>query len=144
MRALFDVNVLISLLDPDHVGHIVANDWLAANLEHGWASCPMTENGTARVMASGGYPNPIPVALVLERLALAASSGDHQFWADDLSLIDSNVFDRTALFGPKQVSDRYLLGLAVKHAGRLITFDRSIRPTAAVGASEKHVVCLFG
>jgi hypothetical protein len=55
VRALFGVNVLIALLDRDHVGHDVATNWLATQLEHGWASSPITENGTARIMASAGY-----------------------------------------------------------------------------------------
>ena len=140
MRALFDVNVLIALLDADHVGHRAATDWFAKNLKHGWASCPITENGTARVMASAGYTNPFPVAEVLQRLAQAASAGYHQFWPDDLSLTDTAVFIHTELLGPKQITDRYLLALAVKNSGRFVTFDRAIRPTAVVGASAKHLI----
>lgn len=140
MRALFDVNVLIALLDADHVGHRAATDWFAKNLKHGWASCPITENGTARVMASAGYTNPFPVAEVLQRLGQAASAGYHQFWPDDLSLTDTAVFIHMELLGPKQITDRYLLALAVKNSGRFVTFDRAIRPTAVVGASAKHLV----
>ena len=48
MRALFDVNVLIALHDSDHVHHHVASAWLQENGEHGWASCPLTQNGCLR------------------------------------------------------------------------------------------------
>ena len=142
MRAMFDVNVLIALLDADHVGHRLATQWFAENLEHGWASCPITENGTARVMAGAGYTNPLPVAEVLQRLGQAKSAGHHQFWPDDLSLTDIAVFIHTELLGPKQITDRYLLALAVKNSGRFVTFDRAIRPTAVVGAAAKHLVQL--
>ena len=144
MRALFDINVLISLLDSDHVGHATATGWFAANLGHGWASCPITENGTARIMSTPGYPNPLSVAAVLERLAVAKATEHHRFWSDDLSLSDTTIFNRTELLGPRQVTDRYLLALVVKHRGRLVTFDPGIRPTAVVGAMPEHLVKLPG
>ena len=143
-RALFDVNVLIALLDADHVDHDVATGWFAEHLEHGWASCPITENGAARVMASPGYPNPLPVAEIVKRIADAAAAGNHRFWPDDVSLTDAAIFDPLRLLGPKQITDRYLLALAVRHEGRLVTFDHGIQPTAVAGASERHVVLLLG
>jgi uncharacterized protein len=144
VRALFDVNVLIALLDTDHVSHTVATGWFAAQLEHGWASCPITENGTARIMASAGYSNPLPVAAILERLGMATATEHHRFWPDDVSLTDVEVFNHTELLGPKQITDRYLLALAVRNNGRLVTFDQGIRPTAVVGASAEYLVQLSG
>lgn len=142
MRALFDVNVLVALLDRDHISHDLATGWFAENLTHGWASCPITENGAVRVMASLGYPNPLPIAETVKRIANAATEGDHQFWPDDISLTDATVFNRQQLLGPKQITDRYLLALAVGHAGRLVTFDQGIRPTAVEGASAQHIVLI--
>lgn len=144
MRALFDVNVLIALLDADHVGHTVATSWFATNLEHGWASCPITENGTARIMASPGYPNPLPVAAILQRLAVAKATEHHRFWRDDVSLTDVEVFNPAELLGPKQITDRYLLALAFRKNGRFVTFDQGVRPTAVIGASAEHLVQLSG
>lgn len=144
MRSLFDVNVLIALLDRDHVGHAVATTWFATELVHGWASCPVTENGTARIMSSPGYLNPLPVAAIVERLRAAKATAYHRFWADDVSLTDVAIFNQTELLGPKQITDRYLLALAVKNEGRLVTFDRAVRPTAVVGATTDHLVLLPG
>ena len=144
MRALFDVNVLIALLDTDHVGHSVATAWYAAQLGHGWASCPITENGTARIMASAGYPNPLPVAAILQRLVMAKSTEHHRFWPDNISLTDTEIFNHTELLGPKQITDRYLLALAVRNNGRLVTFDQGIRPTAVAGANAEHLIQLPG
>ncbi len=50
MRALLDVNVLIALLDAGHVHHATASVWLYANVEKGWASCPLTQNGCLRIL----------------------------------------------------------------------------------------------
>ena len=144
MRALFDVNVLIALLDRDHVSHNIATAWYRANVTHGWASCPITENGTAWVMSSAGYPNPLPVGAVLARLDNAARASRHKFWPDNISLTDTTVFDHGAILGPKQITDRYLLALAVKNGGRLVTLDQGIRPTAVRGASAVHLVQLSG
>jgi uncharacterized protein len=144
VRALFDVNVLIALLDSDHIGHTAATAWLGAQLQYGWASCPITENGTARIMASPGYVNPLPVAAILERLASAKATEHHRFWPDDVSLTDTQVFKHTELLGSKQITDRYLLALAVRNEGRFVTFDQGIRPTAVIGASADHLVQISG
>ncbi|HEX2493623.1 MAG TPA: TA system VapC family ribonuclease toxin [Steroidobacter sp.] len=144
MRALLDVNVVIALLDTEHVGHSVATTWFAAELAQGWASCPITENGTARIMASAGYPNPLPVAAVLQRLAMAKATEHHRFWPDDVSLTDTEIFNPVELLGPKQITDRYLLALAVRNNGRFVTFDQAMRPTAVTGATAEHLVLLPG
>ncbi len=60
MRALLDVNVLIALLDQDHIFHEVAMGWLETEIRHGWASCPITQNGCIRIMSNPGYPEAIP------------------------------------------------------------------------------------
>ena len=64
MRALLDVNVLIALLDRDHVHHSRARSWLVTHAASGWASCPLTENGCVRIMAQPAYPNPLPPSRV--------------------------------------------------------------------------------
>lgn len=142
MRALLDVNVLIALLDQDHALHERARGWFAVNLRAGWASCPITQNGCMRIMSHAGYPNPLPVGAVMERLAEATAARDHAFWADDLSLLDPEVADRTHIHGPRQVTDLYLLALAVHHRGRFVTFDSSIPLTAIAGAQARHLLGL--
>ena len=49
MRALLDINVLIALLDGDHVHHKSAWGWFEHNIEPGWATCPITQNGCIRI-----------------------------------------------------------------------------------------------
>jgi hypothetical protein len=41
--------------------------------------------------------------------------------------------------GYRQLTDIYLLGLAKKHEGRLVTFDGSIPIQAVVGATAAHL-----
>ena len=71
MRALLDVNVLIALLDENHVHHAAALDWLAERIESGWASCPLTQNGCVRILAQPRYPNALSVGEAMVRLQAA-------------------------------------------------------------------------
>ena len=112
MRALLDINVLIALLDSDHALHERAREWFGRNASRGWASCPMTQNGCVRVMAHPGYANALPIAPVMERLREATRSAYHEFWADDVSLLDPRVADASRIHRPRQLTDFYLLALA--------------------------------
>jgi hypothetical protein len=142
MRALLDINVLIALLDADHPHHEWAVRWLKGNVRHGWASCPLTQNGCIRIMSQPGYPNAVPAAVVMQRLRAATSHSAHRFWPDDLSLLDVRAVDETQVHRPRQVTDVYLLALAVKHSGRFVTFDGAIALSAVRGAADKHLLIL--
>jgi toxin-antitoxin system PIN domain toxin len=143
MRALFDVNVLIALLDQAHPHHNVALDWLTANIKHGWASCPITQNGCIRIMSQPSYPGSRAPTLIIERLRDALNHAAHAFWPDDSSIVDPLVVDGTRIHGARQITDTYLLALALKHGGRLVTFDAGIAVAAVKGASAKHLVTLI-
>jgi hypothetical protein len=142
MRALLDVNVLIALLDADHSLHARATEWFASHARAGWASCPITQNGCVRIMCHPGYPNALPVRAVMERLAGATASELHQFWPDDISLLDRTLIDSTRIHGPRQLTDVYLFALALRHGARFATFDHSISAEAIKGAKAQNVVTL--
>jgi predicted nucleic acid-binding protein len=42
----------------------------------------------------------------------------------------------------RQITDAYLLCLAVKNSGRFVTFDRGISHTASKGARPEHLLLL--
>jgi uncharacterized protein len=142
MRALLDVNVLIALLDSAHIGHAKATRWLAGQLAHGWASCPLTQNGTIRVMSQPAYPGALPAAEVAARLAEAAQDAAHAFWPDDMSLLDDQVLNWSRVLGHRQVTDNYLLALAVRHRGRFVTFDSRVDGKAVRDANANHLVVI--
>jgi toxin-antitoxin system PIN domain toxin len=137
VRALLDVNVLIALLDSDHASHDSAMSWFAKHAREGWASCPITQNGCIRIMSNPGYPNPLPVQAVIEHLAEACQDDIHEFWPDEISLLNPAVVDSMRIHGPRQLTDIYLLALAVQHEGRFVTFDAGI-PLAAVRKAATH------
>ena len=140
MRALLDVNVLIALLDVDHVLHRSAMSWYSAHASAGWASTPITENGCVRIMSHPAYSNAYPVQQVMDRLRLAAADSVQEFWPDSVSLLDQRLLDATRIHGPRQLTDVYLLALAVHHSARLVTFDTAIALDAVKGASAANLV----
>ncbi len=141
-RALFDVNVLIALLDADHIHHLRAAAWLAEHIGAGWASCPITQNGCVRIMSQPGYPSPLPTAQVAARLREATRARHHLFIPSGPSLLDPAVFDSTQLLGHRQVTDAWLLALAVAEGLRLVSFDASLPLRVVRGATASHLVVL--
>ena len=142
MRALLDVNVLIALLDAEHSLHGRATEWIRLNARKGWASSPITQNGCIRIMSSPGYPNPLPVRSIIERLSEATASEFHDFWPDEVSLLDPEVCVPQQIHGPRQVTDLYLLALAVRNQGLFATFEQSIAVDAVRGATAGSLVVL--
>jgi toxin-antitoxin system PIN domain toxin len=142
MRALLDVNVLIALHDRDHVHHELAAGWLADHAEAGWASCPLTQNGCLRIMSQPGYGQPQPLPVLVAMLRQSTQAPWHAFWPDDLSVLDPTRIDGTRLLSGRQLTDVYLLALAVRHGGRLVTFDRRVPLAAVAGARADQLVVL--
>lgn len=142
MRALLDINVLIALLDAQHVHHSLAARWLSANIDAGWASCPLTQNGVIRIMSQPAYPIPVPPGSIAGRLSEAVDAQWHEFWADDLSLLDAGLVRWSKVLGSRQITDCYLLALAVHRGGRLVTFDRRISPAAVQDAESRHLLLI--
>lgn len=138
---LLDVNVLLALLDPIHPQHAVAHAWFVT-VRVSWASCNLTQNGALRIMSHPRYANAVAsTAQAAELLVELCGQPGHVFWPADLSLLDSPLVDRGRLLQSGQVTDSYLLALAVKHGGKLATFDKRL-VTGAVhgGAAAKHVI----
>ncbi len=142
MRALLDVNVLVALLDAAHLHHSTARQWLTEHEADGWASCPLTQNGTVRILSTASYPNSIATSEATTRLSGACSNVRHEFWADDVSILDVTRVRQDRIHGPRQITDLYLLALAVAHGGRLVTLDTAIPITPVVGATKRHLVVL--
>ncbi len=142
MVALLDVNVLIALHDRDHVHHERAARWLETHVADGWASCPLTQNGCLHIMSQGGYSNPQTLPVLTTMLRQSTATEFHTLWSDDISILDSARFNHGHMHSPRQLTDLYLLALAVKNAGRLVSFDQRIPLTAVMGAKAGHLVRL--
>jgi toxin-antitoxin system PIN domain toxin len=137
MRALLDVNVLVALLDAGHIHHTAASSWLDRNLEQGWASCPLTQNGCLRILAAETYPRPQPVAAVAARLREATATRFHDF-----SVLDTTRLDHDWLLRTRQVSDGYLLAMAVRREGVFVTLENGIDLNLVRGATSRHLLAI--
>jgi toxin-antitoxin system PIN domain toxin len=136
MRALLDINVIIALFDPDHSFHERAHGWWEIHGKEGWASCPLTENGAIRIMSNPGYSRQLQFSPgeLINQLHQFIDSTDHEFWEDSVSLRDKSRFASDLIHSSRHLTDLYLLGLAVAHQGRLVTFDSKIPISAVHGA----------
>ncbi len=140
-EALLDVNVLIALLDGRHVHHEQAHDWFAASQSLGWATCPLTQNAVLRILGHPRYPNsPGSPAVAAPLMQELIRHPQHHFWPDAISLLgtpgdESPAVDPTKLLEAGQLSDTYLLALAVHHSGTLVSFDRRLSCGAVAGGS---------
>jgi hypothetical protein len=138
---LLDVNLLLALTDPMHIHHESAHRWFAERGQEAWATCPLTENGFIRIASHPNYPNrPGNVAAVLAILRQLCEAPGHHFWTEDISILQ--VFGSDAIITHAQVTDLYLLGLAVHKGGKLATLDQRIPVNAVRGGREalEHVL----
>lgn len=141
VRSLLDVNFLVALLDPKHAFHKRAHAWWADESGPGWASCPITENGFVRIMSNPKYDPHYKFAIdeLAIQLRQFAAKTDHQFWPDEISLLDDSRFRYESLHGPRQITDVYLLALAAHNNGRLVSFDERIASSAVPSATKTNL-----
>ena len=143
MVALLDINVLVALFDPNHIHHQTAHDWFADSREQGWVTCPLTENGLIRVLSNPRYPgNRTTVHDAARRLRMLCESHEHSFWEDSLSVLDERFVRTQRIQGHRQLTDVYLLALAVAGGGRLVTLDAGVSLAAVPSARAFHLVAL--
>lgn len=125
MTYLFDVNLLIALLDRAHVHHDLAQTWFAS-LESAWATCPLTELGVVRILSGSGYRNAVSTREALRLLEQLCALSGHEFWPDDVSLLDTLTFQHEEFQRSHEVTDGYLIGLAAVKDGVLASLDRKM------------------
>ena len=138
MRALLDTSVLIALLDANHVHHRLATTWFQSHAD-GWASCPITLNGCIRILSQANYPNRLPMHVVVQGLQEAMQHPMHVFWADDIHPLDATGIDWQQVLRPADITDAYLLALAVKNQACMVTLDQKIAIPWALRADARHL-----
>ena len=143
MRLLLDVNVLVALLDEAHIHHAVAQN-LVAQPKLKIATCALTENGVLRVLNLPGYSSygPAGFEAVRAQLDQLCKDTDHEFWPCDVTLQDNSNINWSRVMGHNQITDVYLLALAVAHGGALATLDHRVALNAVQGAHARHLKLL--
>jgi uncharacterized protein len=139
---LLDVSTVIALLDRTHVSHGTVHQWFDATGKAGWATCPIVENGVVRILSQPSYPNSMnSPALAATYVRKLCETGSHQFWSDDISLVRSPLIDPAFVLSAAQVTDTYLLALAVHRQGTFATLDRRLS-SAAIKDGKDHLLLL--
>jgi toxin-antitoxin system PIN domain toxin len=124
---LLDTNLLIALLWPSHEQHDLAVKWFTRHRGKGWATCPVTQSGFVRIISNPAFSrDAVQPREAVQVLAANTAAKDHQFWPDELPLAGAVVFAGVRLIGHQQVTDAYLLGLAIDRGGVLATLDQRI------------------
>lgn len=124
---LLDANVLIAMAWPAHDSHDKIQAWLSIHAPSGWATCPITQCAFVRILSNPSFsPNSLSPRDALALLQTNLSHSAHRFWPDELGLAQALCPLAPQLDGHQQVTDAYLLGLAMHRAGKLATMDKSI------------------
>lgn len=138
---LLDVNCLIARCDQAHEHHLRVSKWWQLHAAEGWATCPLTENALLRIMGHPSYPgglgNPEAVRPLLQQLRQVPG---HVFFADTVSLADESLVPDLDRVGARELTDVYLLALAVHHGAWLVTLDRRMNPRCVAGGREALMV----
>jgi uncharacterized protein len=134
---LLDVNVLIALAWPEHRQHSQVRAWFAKNSTKGWATCPLVQAGFVRIVSNPAFSSrSVLVQEAIEGLAISLRDDAHQFWPDSISFPEAVRILKEPIGGHQQVTDAYLVALAMQNRGKLATLDRKILQFAPVGSVE--------
>ncbi|MGA2572166.1 MAG: TA system VapC family ribonuclease toxin [Terracidiphilus sp.] len=135
------MNVLIALSEPAHRHFRRAQEWLNSSGKDNWGVCPITEAGFVRVTTNPAF-RPIPrtreqATAILTDLAMRPG---YRYWPMTESWVTLTAPFADRIFGHQQVTDAYLLGLAIKEDGVLVTFDRGLRYMAGPEFSKNLLI----
>lgn len=138
---LLDTNVLIALLWPSHAQHDLALNWFTRRRRRTWATCPLTEAGFVRIVSNPAFSrDAVTPREAVGVLAANVAAEDHVFWPDDKPYAEAAAYAGPRLVGHQQVTDAYLLGLAVRRGGLLATLDERIAALTEKNSAERKAL----
>jgi hypothetical protein len=142
---LLDVNVMLAWLWPGHEAHRIAFSWMMAHGRESWATCPITEMGFLRIITNPSFSPHVPEWSEAIDILRRHTEGNrhHSFWPDTLTLdaVDRQLGDR--IKGAGQVTDAYLLALAMRHQGKMVTLDYKMKALAPEGSAEADALLIL-
>jgi len=138
---LLDTNLLIALLWPSHERHDLALKWFTRHRGKGWATCPFTQADFVRIVSNPAFSrDAVQPREAIHVLAANTAAKDHAFWPDELPFANAVAFTGVRLLGHQQVTDAYLLGLAVRRGGMLATLDQRIAALTEPKSAERKAL----
>ncbi len=141
MKLLFDVNTLLARFHVEHVHHHRVSGYLDSQVNVRLLTCPITENGFLRIFSHPSFPaGPGNMPDAVKQLLRIRSVPGHEFIPDNLSICDREAIPGLKKTSPKQLTDLYLLALAVRHKARFVTLDEKIPAHLVAGGSDACIV----
>jgi toxin-antitoxin system PIN domain toxin len=141
-RYLLDINILLGIVWEDQQAHETVFPWFKQTGEACFATCALTQAGFVRISSSVRFsPNAVPIKAALDLLTRMTDVPGHLFWPMDFGVREATASFVDKLFGPLQLTDAYLLGLAIANDGIFVTRDNAI-PQLAGKAFAHHVLLL--
>lgn len=139
---LLDVNMLIALTWPSHVHHGLAQEGFARFAKSGWATCPLTQSAFVRISSNAKIiPEAVTPGEALALLGRMVRVKGHTFWKDEIDMLSRSV-PSSLLVGHRQVTDAYLLGLAIHQGGCLVTLDAGIADLLPSSSPHRDALCV--
>ncbi len=138
MAYLLDLNLLIALVNEDHIYHSSAMEWFDTPLLK-WALCAFTEAGLLRFLTHPKTRNLLMDEAVAILSSLKREPGYHYL------PVVADWHQTTAPFaarlhGHNQVTDAFLLGIAIREGVILATFDKAILHMAGEHRGQVHLL----
>lgn len=131
-RQLADVNVLLALVWPRHVGHLAAHSWFARTGASAWATNPLTQLGVLRLLTNPAVTqDAVSTKKALQIIEETTHHAGHEYWPLDYNVLPQLATLSGKIRGHNQWTDAMLLLHAIHCNGRLVTFDAGIRVLAA-------------
>ena len=137
---LLDANLLIALTHASHIHHGEAHAWFEQVGKRRWASCAPTQLAFVRLTSNPRVVGEsISPAQAMEALASMTAHAAHEYWADAAEPQRLPTLNSVAVVGHRQVTDAYLLGLAVLRGQCLATLDRGLLTFAQASGLAAHI-----
>jgi uncharacterized protein len=134
---LLDVNALIALGWPTHEHHDRMVRWFKGHARHGWATCALTQAAFVRVISQPAFSGrALGVGEVAEVLLRNMAHSGHRFLPLDFGIEQMLGVCTGGLRGHRQITDAWLLTLAIRHRVRLVTFDTG--PAQLLATAEER------
>ena len=131
--------MLIALTEQGHIHYRTAWRWFdTPGLKWGW--CAFSQAGYLRITSNpnvGGYS----IGEAAQVLSALTKRSGFRYWPITVDWAELVAPFRERGLGHQQVADAWLLGLAIKDNGVLVTLDKGIRSMAGPKCS-KHVLVL--
>jgi uncharacterized protein len=124
---LLDVNVLVALLWPAHESNQRALRWFHRLGRKSWATCGITQAGFVRIISNPAFTrDALSPQQAIELLETNAGHPAHRFWKDESGFLSLVAPFAVRILGHRQVTDAFLLGLALRNKGKVATLDRAM------------------